>query len=236
MKRILFIVGAILALVACEQKWVDPVPDSAFTESFEKTFDGDYSYGYVGDDLRFEHFYNEEFDYWGGFAQSKKYDTDLANGLFANQYSVYNTKAKSGDIFLLYYYDSYSEPCDIIFKREGIRLQSIHLNLTTYTYASITDEEINDFARVFGDGDYLKVVFTPLVDAETVEADKAVECYVVDYRDGKREVATDWKRYDLLFDAEYYGVRVTIETTDVGQYGANTPLYIAMDDLFYTVE
>lgn len=115
-------------------------------------------------------------------------------------------------------------------------MQSIHLNLTTYTYASITDEGINDFARVFGDGDYLKVVFTPLVDAETVAADKAVECYVVDYRDGKREVATDWKRYDLLFDAEYYGVRVTIETTDVGQYGANTPLYIAMDDLFYTVE
>ena len=80
------------------------------------------------------------------------------------------------------------------------------------------------------------MTFTPLLDAETVVADKAVECYVVDYRDGKRKADIDWTKYDLLFDAEYYGVRVTIETTDVGNYGANTPLYIAMDDLFYTVE
>ena len=236
MKKILFALVVLCGLVACEKKWMEPVPDSSFTESFEKTISGDYSYGYVGDDLRFEYFYNDEFNYWGGFAQSKMYDTDLANGLFENQYSVYNSKAKSGDNFLLYYYDSYSEPCDIVFKREGIRLQSLYLNLTTYTYASITNEDINSFARVFGDGDYLKVVFTPLLDAETVVADKAVECYVVDYRDGKRKADIDWTKYDLLFDAEYYGVRVTIETTDVGDYGANTPLYIAMDDLFYTVE
>ena len=103
MKKILFALVVLCGLVACEKKWLEPVPDSAFTESFEKTISGDYSYGYVGDNLRFEYFYNDEFNYWGGFAQSKMYDTDLANGLFENQYSLYNSKAKSGDNFLLYY-------------------------------------------------------------------------------------------------------------------------------------
>ena len=61
-----------------------------------------------------------------------------------------------------------------------------------------------------------------------------VECYVVDFRDGKREMATDWNEYLLTNLGEGYNrVRVTIETTDVGEWGANTPLYIAMDDLTY---
>ncbi len=234
MKRVFFAV-ALLGVVACEPDSVDVKPENPEVETFDTAMSSSYTYGYESDDLKFEHFYNEEYAYWGGFAQSNVKDSNAANGLFANQYAVYNDSAASGDSFMIYYYDSYNEPCDIVLNR-ALSLSDVKLNLTTYTYASITDEAINDFARAFIDGDYLKVVFTPLLDAETVVADKAVECYVVDYRDNKREATTDWKRYDLLFDAEYYGVRVTIETTDVGDYGANTPLYIAMDDLFYTVE
>ena len=33
-----------------------------------------------------------------------------------------------------------------------------------------------------------------------------------------------------------WGVRIRIETTDVGEWGANTPLYICLDDLIYTYE
>ena len=225
----LFCALVCVALCGCKKSsttFVDDVEPNV--ESFETQFEGDYHYGYETDNLAFEHFYNEEFGYWGGFALTRKFDTDAANGLFENQYAVYNASASGGDGALIYYYDSYNEPCDIVLKGATM-LTSVRLNLTTYTYASITDEDINSYARTFADGDYLKVVFTAMSADEALDS---VECYVVDYRDGKRFVATNWDIYELRsLGKGYDAVRVTIETTDVGEYGANTPLYIALDEL-----
>lgn len=229
MRKMLFCALVCVALCGCKKSsttFVDDVEPNV--ESFETQFEGDYHYGYETDNLTFEHFYNEEFGYWGGFALTRKFDTDAANGLFENQYAVYNASASEGDGALIYYYDSYNEPCDIVLK-DATMLTSVRLNLTTYTYASITDEDINSYARTFADGDYLKVVFTAMSADEALDS---VECYVVDYRDGKRFVATNWDIYDLRsLGKGYDAVRVTIETTDVGEYGANTPLYIALDEL-----
>lgn len=223
---------AILGAMACEREAAD-VQSVPTVEKFDTEMTSDYSYGYENDYLEFEYFYNEEYAYWGGFAQSRVKDADAANGLFANQYAVYNEAAASGDSFLIYYYDSYNEPCDIVVKQQGVSLRDVMLNLTTYTYASITDEAINDFARIFVDGDYLKVVFTGM---RGNEATGVVECYVVDYRDGKRATTTEWTEFSLAnLGKGYDRVSVTIETTDVGEWGANTPLYIAMDNLSYSV-
>lgn len=225
-----------LGIVACNNEGEDNVIKP---EPIVENFDGfvgeaQYLYGYENDAIKCEYFYNEDYGYWGGFAHSKVFDTDAKNGLFQNQFAAYNSQAASGDGFLLYYYDSYNEPCDIIFKSEedAVRLSSVKLNLTTYTYASITDEDINDYARVFADGDYLKVVFYA-VDAFGRTVGEGVECYVVDYRDGKRFVADNWQEF-YLPGILSNRVRVTIETSDVGEWGANTPLYICMDDLTYT--
>ena len=224
---------AILGAVACDREVAD-VQSVPTVEKFDAAMTSDYSYGYHNDHLEFEYFYNEEYAYWGGFAQSRVKDANAANGLFANQYAVYNDAAASGESFLIYYYDSYNEPCDIVVKQQGVSLYDVMLNLTTYTYASITDEAINDFARAFTDSDYLKVVFTAMKGSEVTGS---VECYVVDYRDGKRAMTTEWTTFSLANLGEGYDrVRVTIETTDVGEWGANTPLYIAMDNLSYLVK
>ena len=220
---------ALLGVVACEPDSVDVKPTFE-VEKFENTISAEYAFGFASDIFEFEYFYNEEYAYWGGFAQSKVKDANAANGVFANQYAVYNDSAASGDSFLIYYYDSFNEPCDIRLKRD-VLLSDVKLNLTTYAYASITNEAINDFARAFIDGDYLKVIFTGMKGNDVTGV---VECYVVDFRDGKREMATNWSEYSLSGLGEGYNrVRVTIETTDVGEWGANTPLYIAMDDLTY---
>lgn len=233
MRKLLF-AFALLGVVACEPDKVDYQPTPSYVENFDKTMTAEYAYGYESDIFKFEYFYNEEYAYWGGFAQSRIKDADAANGIFANQYALFNEAAASGDGFLLYYYDSYNEPCDIVLNKEGVSLTDIKLNLTTYTYASITNEAINDFARAFVDGDYLKVVFTGMRGQEVTGA---VECYVVDYRDGKHDMATNWSSYTLTnLGSGYDRIRVTIETTDVGEWGANTPLYIAMDDLTYLVK
>ena len=220
---------ALMGVVGCDYDRVEDMPIREI-ESFENTLTEEYALGYENDLFEFEYFYNEEYAYWGGFAQSRVKDADPANGLFANQYAVFNDSAASGESFLIYYYDSYNEPCDIRLK-EDVSLTGVQLNLTTYTYASITNEEINDFARVFEDGDYLKVVFTGMKGNTVTGVD---EFYVVDFRDGKREMATDWTAYSFInLGDDYNRIRVTIETTDVGEWGANTPLYIALDNLTY---
>lgn len=220
---------ALMAIVACEPDSVDRKPDTE-VENFDVAMTQESTYGFENEVFEFEYFYNEEYAYWGGFALSNVKDTDPANGLFANQYAVFNDSAASGENFLIYYYDSFNEPCDIVLKKP-VHLSDVKLNLTTYTYASITNEAINDFARVFTDGDYLKVVFTAMKSNDITGVD---ECYVVDFRDGKRIMATDWTEYSLVnLGSDYDHVRVTIETTDIGEWGANTPLYIALDDLVY---
>lgn len=229
----------VLGFVACDNgRDEDAFKVKPVVETFD-IFAQDvmYAYGFENDVIECEYFYNEEYGYWGGFAHSKVFETDAKKGLYENQYAAYNSKAASGDGFLLYYYDSYNEPCDIVFKQEAsmISLSSVKLNLTTFTYASITDEDINDYARVFVEGDYLKVVFLK-VDAMGKTLGKGAECYVVDYRDGKRFVADNWQEFYLpgmVLASDR--VRVTIETSDIGDYGPNTPLYICMDDLTYTV-
>ncbi|MBQ5924123.1 MAG: DUF4465 domain-containing protein [Alistipes sp.] len=229
--RKLFYLLCLLAFVSCD-KGEESVAPEKIVESFEGVIDGEYAYGFHGENVDCEHFYNDEYNYWGGFALSKVYDRDATNGKYENQYAVYNTEAASGDNFLLYYYDSYSDPCDMVFIKQSALLHSVKLNLTTYVYASITDEAINDFARKFEDGDYLKVVFSALDKLEKPTGE-SVECYVVDYRDGKRFVADNWNEFSLGITADR--VRITIETSDVGEYGANTPLYIAIDDLVYSL-
>lgn len=229
MKRFVLLLS-LVAFVACGKEWVDDVKPKVYVESFEVELQDHFKYGYETDEFCFEHFYNEEFGYWGGFALTKKFDTDPANGLFENQYAVYNSSASHGNGALIYYYDSYNEPCDITLKGDHT-LTSVRLNLTTYTYASITNEDINSFARAFADGDYLKVVFASHKGDEEIGK---VECYVVDYRDGKQLMATRWDVFDLTgLGKGYDRVSVKIETTDVGEWGANTPLYIALDELSF---
>ncbi|MBQ8493865.1 MAG: DUF4465 domain-containing protein [Alistipes sp.] len=236
MKRVFAILlPALFVGCALDEEGLNDTNSYSAVESFEETIAGgeNYALGYRNDYLKFEHLYDETYGSWGGFAHSKCYD--MEDGTYANQYGVYNTKAASGDSFLVFYYDSYNEPCDVLCHYRGdYTFTTVKLNLSTYTYKSITDEDVNYYARAFTDGDYLKVTFTALLEDNT--EGNSVDCYVVDYRDGKRFLATNWDAFDIsALSGNLSGIRLTIETTDIGEYGANTPLYICLDDLTYTV-
>ena len=237
MKKYLLTTIVAIFLVGCavDSDELPLVNTVAGVENFDAVMSGDaeYVYGYKTEYFEFQHFVDEEFGYWGGFAQSKAFN--MEDGSFLNQYSAYNSAAASGDSFLLYYYDSYNAPCDILCRYEAnYNFTTVRLNLTTYTYKSITEEDVNTFARVFTDGDYIKVTFTALL-KEMGEGD-SVDAYVVDYREGKRFVATNWDMFDIsALNGELWGIRMTMETSDVGEWGANTPLYIGLDDLTYSI-
>lgn len=210
---------------------------TTIVESFERAMSDDatYSYGYANDNLTFQHTYDQTYGNWYGFAQSRCYD--MESGAYENQYSVYNEAPASGDCFLLYYYDTYNSvdmntPMDILSNGEGVAFRSIGVCLPTYVYKTVT--EGNPYARAFVDGDYLKLSFIGLDD--NLRECGVVEYYAVDLRDGKQHFTTSWTEVDLLsLGSELQGLRIRIETTDVGDWGPNTPLYICIDDLTYDI-
>lgn len=235
MKKLLWIVVAAVAFVGC-----DLDDDTAgrlhvtVVESFEEPIESEagYSLGYESDYLIFEHGYDETYGSWNGFAVSKC--NDKTSGEWSNQYSVYNDKMSSGSQFCLFYYDSYSPVKDILCRYAGeYAFESVEVNLSTYTALAVKNG--NNFARAFADGDYLKVTFTALM-ANKVEGE-SVEFFLADYRDGKQYVAEDWAKVDLSsLSGALWGLRIGIETTDVNEFGACTPLYVCLDDLIYSVD
>lgn len=234
MKKLFLIVAAAVAFVGCD---VDDDAGSihvTVVESFETPIESEagYSLGYTSDYLMFEHGYDEQYGSWNGFAVSKC--NDMTNGEWTNQYSVYNEKMSSGSQFCLFYYDIYSEVKDILCRYAGhYAFESVNVNLSTYTALAIKNG--NGFARAFADGDYLKVTFTALM-ANKVEGE-SVEVYLADYRDGKSYLADNWASVDLTaLNGELWGIRISIETTDVNEFGACTPLYVCLDSLVYSVD
>lgn len=234
MKRLLWIVAVAAVFVGCDVDSDNGTMSVSVIESFEipKVGDAGYALGYTSDYLIFEYGYDEEYGSWSGFAVSNR--NDMVSADWTNQYSVYNTDMASGEQFLLYYYDSYSEPKDILCRYVGdYTFKSVRVNVSTYT--DLVVENGNGYARAFDDGDYLKVTFTALT--EDRAEGESVDFYMVDYRDGKRYVADDWAYVDLsALNGALWGIRITMETTDVNEWGACTPLYVCLDDLTYTAE
>ncbi len=235
MRRVLLISLFAAFAVGCDMtNEEDRVFTSTVIESFELNLPAtaDYQLGYSSEMLEFSYNYDETYGSWSGFAQSRKKDMEDAS--YNNQYSVYNDEAASGDCFMVYYYDSYNDPTDILCRYHGYyQFKTVRVNLSTISYKAIM--EGNAYARAFDEGDYLKVSFIAL-GADLAEGD-AVDYYIVDYRDGKRFVADDWNTVDISsLKGGLWGLRIRIETTDVGEWGANTPLYICLDDLTYTFE
>ena len=84
MKKLLFALS-VLAFVSCQNSPDPEVNIKSYTESFESLYDVEYLYGYASDVVECEYFYNEEYQYWGGFAVSKCFETDAAKGVYENQ-------------------------------------------------------------------------------------------------------------------------------------------------------
>lgn len=234
MKRLLWMVIATAMFAGCDVESDGGSMHVTVIESFENPIESSdgYSLGYSSDYLQFEHGYNEQYGSWNGFAVSKC--NDMTSGEWTNQYSVYNEKMCSGEQFCLFYYDDYSEVKDILCRYAGeYEFQSVNVNLSTYTALAIKNG--NGFARAFGDGDYLKVTFTALLENKT--EGESVEFYLADYRDGKRYLADNWAQVDLSsLKGALWGIRITMETTDVNEYGACTPLYVCLDNLIYSMD
>lgn len=100
----------------------------------------------------------------------------------------------------------------------------VYVKVTNTAYSYYTMLEGNDFAKKFEAGDWFKLI------AHGVTADgteTTAEFYLADMNNGG--IVTDWQTFDLTPLGEVVAVYFTMESSDSGQWGMNTPSYFALD-------
>lgn len=109
---------------------------------------------------------------------------------------------------------------------------------TNTTYAALDMQNGTPWvSKVFGgddgsDPDYLKLIIKGI--DELGEYTGTVEFYLADFRfeDSAQDYIVDqWTWVDLTTLGDVIGLEFTMESSDVGVYGINTPTYFAMDNL-----
>lgn len=111
----------------------------------------------------------------------------------------------------------------------------VYVTNTNWAYYSLLEGDA--FAKSFGgahgtDADWFKLTFTG-IDVNEVETG-TVDFYLADYRfdDPTMDTIVDeWRFVDLSSLGSVTSIRCTLHSSDVGDWGMNTPAYFALDNL-----
>ncbi|MBX7071867.1 MAG: DUF4465 domain-containing protein [Pirellulales bacterium] len=190
----------------------------------------------------FNNDYSETFASWRGFAYAK--DTNLVDPSYLNQYSAYHLPGGGGaggstNFAVGFFYDDN-------FARITLPpgATPVSAALTNITYGALAMRDGNAFSRQFGAPppgeeqvpagewpDWFKLTITGLDSAE--QEIGSVDFYLADYRgDSASDYIIDqWTTVDLssLSGARYLTLKGA--SSDVGEWGSNTPMYMALDNL-----
>jgi hypothetical protein len=171
------------------------------------------------------------FTSWNGFAYSNINDT--TTGAFTNQYAAITGTAFAGSIYAVGYFDAFSGRPVFLDLPAGYLPASVRL--TNTTYAALDMANGSAFSRQFGPGDFLTVTFTGYAGAgATGSSTGSTTFYLADFLAGKSVIVNTWQPLDLTpltQQGSPASIGLSWASSDVGQFGINTPTYVALDAL-----
>lgn len=193
---------------------------------------GNYDTAYFNSGVAaFENHSDGDWSSWAGFAYSNKTDTTTAG--FANQYSTYAGYAQSGSNFAVGYQDAFNgfNPTMILDTASVI----LGLYVTNTTYAGLAMLNGEGPAKKFGgatgdDADWFMLTIEGF-DAGSASTG-TVDFYLADYRfedNAGDYIIDDWAEVDLSSLGIVKSLEFTFASSDIGDFGINTPTYFAMD-------
>lgn len=207
------------------------VPDTGFWNGSDTTH---YNHTFGDETITFSNYYDSTYGFWSNSAFSTWTDTVTSD--YSNQWSVYAGAAHSDSVFGLFYVpldfnNNYNTiPVDVDFN-QSVVLDSLFITNSTYT--ALTIKNGNNYTRPFStdSSDYYKVIIYSIFQTDTLDT---TEVMLADYTTNTPVVHNDWIKVD--FDSlTVTKLAFDIVTTDVGAYGANTPLYFCVDDFSYKI-
>lgn len=187
------------------------------------------SYEYEGEIIEYETPYCE------GFSVSKSTATDFQYYGLSDWNNAVG-KGQLGDAFLMVYDGgawAYAPKTLTFNDGNAYTPKEVYLCNAASVLTAVKEGTLAP-ARKFEKGDYFTVTFNGLdKEGNKIEGSEVV-CYLIDYRsedEAAWKLNEGWERFDLSALGEVYGITYTVNSTDVGEYGINTPTYFAMDAL-----
>ncbi len=186
-----------------------------FSNSY--TFDTQFNYGY-----------------WSGFSYSRVNAGNL--GGFENQYAAKPGIGSDGSAHYAVVYNTFSGNAIVTFGAQ-VQLSSIDVSNTAYTYFSMRDGD--QFAKKFGgnsgnEEDFFKLEIQGF---RGTVATGSVDFFLADYRfaDNTQDYLVDqWARVNLSSLGAVDSLKFALSSSDLGQFGMNTPAYFAMDRIAFS--
>jgi hypothetical protein len=186
----------------------------------------------------FNNNYDAMWDVFSGWAYSNVADATTPG--FGNQFAAYNISGSgSGDGSANYGIAFASNPGDATVQLPA-GLQPHSMRVTNTTYAGLSMLNGDQFAKKFGgvsgnDPDWFLLTINGFNAAN--EATGTVEFYLADYRfsDNSQDyIISEWTTVDLsAFGAGTSYLSFGLSSSDVGNFGMNTPAYFAADNFSF---
>lgn len=187
--------------------------------------------GFQSAGAQFSNEYFTEWSSWQGWSYSNTSDTTTAG--FSNQYSAITGAPFSGNAYGVAYVSGGAA----ITLPSGWH-QPVSARITNTTYTALTVQNGDMFSKQFGgadgnDPDWLLLTITGRNQMGDIVGN--VEFYLADYRfsdNSENYIISDWQEVDLQdLGQDVFTIEFAMSSSDVGDFGMNTPAYFAMDHL-----
>ena len=189
--------------------------------------------GFATKDVFFVNHYIPDpmFPSWSGWSISNKTDT-LTPG-FMNQYSVITGSGfENSTNFAVSFNQSVIR---LEHEAAGMPVAGMYITNNTYTYLSMQDGDA--FAKKFGgvtgdDPDFFLLTIKKYLDGNL--STDSVDFYLADFRaeDNSQDyIVKDWTFVDLSSLGAVDSLVFSLSSSDVGQFGMNTPAYFCVDQI-----
>lgn len=190
----------------------------------------DGSGGFTSGNFRFLNDFNSDYQSWSGFAYTNHTNT-LTRG-YDNQYSAIAGSGAEGSAVYAVAYTMWGATIQLTEKQV---VSGLYVTNSTYAYWSMTEGD--DFSKKFGgptgtDPDYFRLLIT----GYNAGGDSVgnIVFYLADFRFDKKKddyIVKDWTWVDLRPLGEVSSIGFSLESTDMGSWGMNTPAYFCIDNV-----
>ncbi len=180
--------------------------------------------------------YNTDFMSWSGWAISNITDTTTRG--FTNQYSAIAGGGVDGSAHYATTYAFGNNNLVLRAAAAGQPVSGMYVTNSTYTYWSMLEGDA--FAKKFGglagqDPDFFLLTIKAFYNG-SVTSD-SVNFYLADYRfaDNSQDyIIGEWTWVDLSALGPADSLSFELSSSDVGQFGMNTPAFFCIDNIFAT--
>jgi len=178
--------------------------------------------------------FDPTFSVWSGFSVSSKVDNAFGGSDLDHEYGAFAPLGAhgtgSGGSATYGVAFNFSPGDAVINLPAGVTPFSIDITNTTYVAQSITQGDA--FARAFHQGDFFRLDilgFSGSNGTGTQVGD--VPFFLADFRGTSLLLVSNWTTVDLSSLAGASSLEFNLTSTDVGQFGMNTPSFFAVDNL-----